>query len=246
MSPVFRGVVWVVFFPLSRVPFLVCRGWSFSSPYRPGAGRRGSGDGGKIQADIDPGPRPMAFSQWHRSSLVPSARVSQPQISLPVFSRNRDMRRRTMIKMAMGMATTRKIPQATGKITSMAAGNGRAGIWVLRRGLDLLPQLGENRPQAGDEFLHGFLLFSGRQGRPAERVFRGYPLAPGCHPQGKGPERRRGVTFRVLYHTLRKTQVRPPPWRWSPPWDFEGFHNTISFLPLSFVSSCHFGGLLIK
>ena len=122
MSPVFRGVVWVTFFPLSRVPFLVCRGWSFQFPLSSRSRAAWLRETvGKSRLTSTQAPRPMAFSQWHRSSLVPSARVSQPQISLPVFSRNRDMRQRTMIKMAMGMATTRKIPQATGKITSMAA-----------------------------------------------------------------------------------------------------------------------------
>ena len=66
-------------------------------------------------------PRPMAFSQWHSSSLAPSARVSQPQISLPGFSRKMERQQRTMIKMATNTAKIRNTPLATGRITSRAA-----------------------------------------------------------------------------------------------------------------------------
>ena len=121
-SPVFTGTVWVTFFPLSRVPFLVCRGWSFQLPLSSRSRAAWLRETvGKSRLTSAHRPRPMAFSQWHRSRRVPSPRVSHPQISFPGFSRNRDIRQRTMITMATMTATTRRIPQATGRITSMAA-----------------------------------------------------------------------------------------------------------------------------
>ena len=121
-SPVFTETVCVTFFPLRRVPFLVCKGWSFQLPLSSRSRAAWLRETvGKSRLTSAQRPRPMAFSQWHRSSRVPSPRVSQPQISFPGFSRNRDIRQRTMIKMAKSTATIRSTAQATGKITSMAA-----------------------------------------------------------------------------------------------------------------------------
>lgn len=63
-----------------------------------------------------------------------------------------------MITMATMTATTRRIPQATGRITSMAGAQRRAGVRVFHRGPDLVAKLGENHAQTGYEFLHASLL----------------------------------------------------------------------------------------
>ncbi len=94
-----------------------------------------------------------------------------------------------MIKMAMGMATTAKYRRPPAKSRRWPQQWPRRYLGSAKYGLDLLPQLGENRPQAGDEFLHGFLLFSGRQGPASGACFVGTLSPRGATPRGKGPEK---------------------------------------------------------
>ena len=122
MSPVVTGRVWVTFFPLIRVPFLVCRGWSLQFPL---SSRKSAmwlrETVGKSRSTSENRLLPTVFSQWRRSNRVPSFMDSQPQISFPGFSRNRDSRHRAMTMMAKIIATTRRTPQATGRTMSMTA-----------------------------------------------------------------------------------------------------------------------------
>ena len=184
--PGFQGGGVGDFFPVEPGAVFGLQGLEFPvSLIVPEQGGVAAGDGGKIQADIDPGSPADGILPMAQVQLGP---VGQGEPAPDLFARLLPEQGHEAADDDQNGNGDGHHPQNTAGHRQNhvdGRGNGRAGIWVLQRSLDLLPQLGENRPQAGDEFLHGFLLFSGRQGRPAERVFRGYPLAPGCHPRGR-------------------------------------------------------------